>query len=105
MSKGYGTGVDGTTSFIAFITSDGKLKYDQSVIEKMPSTTGARRAEKIQLVKSGELSVISVAHDTDEESERSNPNSSVPDAELNLILSINSTIEKTDIIQTLPDSN
>ena len=105
MSKGYGTGVDGTTSFIAFITSDGKLKYDQSVIEKMPSTTGARRAEKIQLVKSGELSVISVAHDTDEESERSNPNSSVPDAELNLILSINSTIEKTDIIPTLPDSN
>ena len=105
MSKGYGTGVDGTTSFIAFITSDGKLKYDQSVIEKMPFTTGARRAEKIQLVKSGELSVISVAHDTDEESERSNPNSSVPDAELHLILSINSTIEKNDIIPTLPDSN
>ena len=49
ISKGYATGIDGSTPFIALTTSDGSLIFDQTINSKMPITTGAKRSEKMRL--------------------------------------------------------
>ena len=64
MSKGYASGVDGTTPFIALTTSNGTLIYDEEINLTMPNITSSRRAEPIKLVNSKTLSIVSVNHDT-----------------------------------------
>ena len=104
ISKGYGTGIDGSTPFIALTTSNGSLVFDDNINSKMPITTGGRRSEEIQLVNTEFKSFIVVAHDTDVEARRSDPASDVPAAELNIIQPISSNIKREDILPNLPDS-
>ena len=50
ISKGYGTGIDGSTPFIALTTSNGSLVFDDNINSKMPITTGGRRSKKFNLL-------------------------------------------------------
>ena len=102
MSKGYGSGVDGSTPFIALTSNQGTLIFDEQINEKMPVITSSRRAEIIELANSPTLSIISVHHDTHEESKRSDPDRTVPRSELTIIntKSVNTTLE--EIVPKLP---
>ena len=102
MSKGYGSGVDGSTPFIALTSNQGTLTFDEQINEKMPVITSSRRAEIIELANSPTLSIISVHHDAHEESKRSDPDRTVPRSELTIIntKSVNTTLE--EIVPKLP---
>jgi len=102
MSKGYGSGVDGSTPFIALTSNQGTLIFDEQINEKMPVITSSRRAEIIELANYPTLSIVSVHHDTHEESKRSDPDRTVPRSELTIIntKSVNTKLE--EIIPKLP---
>ena len=51
----------------------------------MPIITSSRRADVIKIANSPTLSVVSVNHDTHEESKRSDPDRTVPKSELTII--------------------
>ncbi len=64
MNKGYATGLDTRTPFIALsIDADGKLAFDAALNAAMPVTAGARRADTLTLAD-GRTAVVTVAHDT-----------------------------------------
>lgn len=64
MSKGYATGLDTRTPFIALTGASGTLKFDPSINASMPVTAGARREDSIHLLASGTDGVVTIAHDT-----------------------------------------
>ena len=105
MNKGYASGTDTSTPFIALSSGNGTLTYDDDINSIMPTTTGARRTEKIKLANSDLIAIVTAAHDTDLETNRNNPDSIVPEAELLIILPEGSSIQQSDIIPTLPDAN
>ena len=105
MNKGYGSGTDTSTPFIALSSGNGTLSYDDDINLIMPTTTGARRTEKIKLAGTDLTAIVTAAHDTDLETNRNNPDSIVPEAELLIILPKGSSIQQSDIISTLPDAN
>ena len=105
MNKGYASGTDTSTPFIALSSGNGTLTYDDDINSIMPTTTGARRTEKIKLANSDLTAIVTAAHDTDLETNRNNPDSIVPEAELLIILPKGSSIQQSDIIPTLPDAN
>ena len=102
ISKGYASGIDGRTPFIALTTEAGKLIYDEEINAYMPNITSSRRTEAIQLVNSETESIVSAHHDTEEESKRNDPDRKVPYSELTIISTMNSDIKHTDIIPRLP---
>ena len=101
MSKGYASGVDGTTPFIALTTSNGTLIYDEEINITMPNITSSRRAEPIKLVNSKTLSIVSVNHDTEEETKRSDPDRTYPLSELTIINTKSSEISLSEILPKL----
>ena len=102
MSKGYGSGVDGSTPFIALTSNQGTLIFDEQINEKMPVITSSRRAEIIELANSPTLSIISVHHDTHEESKRSDPDRTVPKSELTIINTVSYDVSLEETIPRLP---
>jgi len=102
ISKGYASGIDGRTPFIALTTEAGKLLYDEEINAYMPNITSSRRTEAIQLVNSETESIVSAHHDTEEESKRNDPDRKVPYSELTIISTMNSDTKHTDIIPRLP---
>ena len=65
MNKGYATGTDTRTPFIALSTSTGKLVFDATINAKMPVTAGARRADVLELAAEGDRdAIVTIAHDT-----------------------------------------
>ena len=102
ISKGYASGIDGRTPFIALTTEAGKLIYDEEINAYMPNITSSRRTEAIQLVNSETESIVSAHHDTEEESKRNDPDRKVPYSELTIISTMNSDIKHADIIPRLP---
>ena len=105
MNKGYASGIDTSTPFIALTSENGTLTYDEDINLIMPITPGGRRAEKIKLANADLTVIISAAHDTDLETNRNNPDSIVPESELLIILPKDSSLQQSDIIPTLPDAN
>ena len=105
MNKGYASGIDTSTPFIALSSGNGTLSYDEDINLIMPTTTGARRTEKITLANSDLTAIVTAAHDTDLETNRNNPDSIVPEAKLLIILPKGSSIKQSDIMPTLPDAN
>jgi len=101
MWKGYGTGIDTSTPFIAFTTKDGTLTYDVEINATMPITTGGRRSDLIQIGTTNPISAVTVSHSTEEESKR-NSDSTVPPSELILIQSSVSNNDRTSIFPKLP---
>ncbi len=101
MWKGYGTGIDTSTPFIAFTTKDGTLTYDAEINVTMPITTGGRRSDLIQIGTTNPISAVTVSHSTEEESKR-NSDSTVPPSELILIQSLVLNNDRTSIFPKLP---
>ncbi len=101
MQKGYATGVDGTTPFIAFTVKDGKLVFDSEINSLMPNTIYARHFDYIKIASTDSLSVITTNHATDKETSR-NSSSEVPPSELNLIQVSGSDNDRVSIFPKLP---
>jgi len=104
MFKGYATGIDTSTKYIALTSSNNTLIFDDAVNSTMPITSASRRSESINLVNSEYPAFVTVNHNTEQESNRGNPDSIVPPSELIIVQSILSTIKQSDIIPLLPDS-
>ena len=104
MFKAYSTGADTSTKYIALTTNGGSLIFDDDINATMPITSGSRRSEGIDLVNSDYPAFVSVNHNTDEPSNRGNPDSIVPASELIIVQSISSSIKQSDIVPELPDS-
>jgi hypothetical protein len=104
MFKGYATGIDTSTKYIALTTSNNTLIFDDTINSTMPITSASRRSESINLVNSEYPAFVTVNHNTEQESNRGNPDSIVPPSELIIVQSILSTIKQSDIIPLLPDS-
>ncbi|TFW08299.1 VCBS repeat-containing protein, partial [Oxalobacteraceae bacterium OM1] len=64
MNKGYASGIDTRTPFIALTTSGGTLKLDAAINAQMPVTAGARRAGTVELATEGKSAIVTIAHDT-----------------------------------------
>ena len=104
MNKGYASGIDTSTPFIALSSGDGTLSYNEDINSIMPIATGARQSQKIKLANSDLTAIVTVAHDTDLETNRNDPDSIVPESELLIILPQGSSIQRSDIIPALPDA-
>jgi len=104
MFKAYSTGADTSTKYIALTTNGDSLIFDDDINATMPITSGSRRSEGIDLVNSDYPAFVSVNHNTDEPSNRGNPDSIVPASELIIVQSISSSIKQSDIVPELPDS-
>ncbi|MDA8852354.1 VCBS repeat-containing protein, partial [Hyphomicrobiales bacterium] len=104
MFKAYATGADTSTAFIALTSSNGSLIFDDDINSTMPTSSGSRRSEGIKLVNSKYPAFVTVNHNTDAEDNRNNSDSIVPPSELNIVQSIFSSINQSDIIPSLPDS-
>ena len=102
MSKGYASGVDGTTPFIALTSNEGSVIFDENINAKMPIITSSRRADVIKIANSPTLSVVSVNHDTHEESKRSDPDRTVPKSELTIINTVSYDVSLEETIPRLP---
>ncbi len=102
MSKGYASGVDGTTPFIALTSNEGSVIFDENINAKMPIITSSRRADVIKIANSPTLSVVSVNHDTHEESKRSDPDRTVPKSELTIINTVSYNVSLEETIPRLP---
>lgn len=63
MNKGYATGTDTRTPFIALSVANGRLVFDATLNAAMPVTAGARRADDLELV-GGHAAVVTINHDT-----------------------------------------
>ncbi len=103
VNKGYATGLDNTTAFIALTASNGTLVFDETVNSEMPLTSGARRTEKIKLVNTQHDSFITVNTQQDSEANR-NKVGDVPQAELQLIQPLNILTTRDDFFPDLPES-
>ena len=101
MSKGYASGIDGTTPFIALSLKDGDLVFDNIINKLMPNTIGARHYDYIKIAGTNSLSVITTHTTTDTESNR-NENSKIPPGELNLIQDINAENNREFYFPKLP---
>ena len=64
MSRGYASGIDTRTSFLAFKNENGILSFSKELNDQMPVTAGARRAVPVTLKTNGVESYITVNHDT-----------------------------------------
>jgi hypothetical protein len=64
MMRGYSSGIDTRTPFIAFENVDGRLIYSNWLNSQMPITSGARRAVPVFLEKDKLESYVTVNHDT-----------------------------------------
>jgi hypothetical protein len=101
MMKGYATGIDGTTPFIAFTIKDSELVFDTEINSLMPNTIAARNFDYIKIVGTESLSVVTTNHATDQEAKR-NSNSEVPPSELILIQVSGADINRDSIFPKLP---
>jgi hypothetical protein len=64
MEKGYASGLDTRTPFLALTTASGRLVLDAAINAQMPVTAGARRADEVWLASEGREAIVTVAHDT-----------------------------------------
>lgn len=64
MSRGYASGIDTRTPFLAFENTNGILSFSKNVNDQMPTTAGARRAVPVALHDSSLESFVTVNHDT-----------------------------------------
>ena len=101
---GYASGVDTSARFVALTSSDNSLTYDKSINETMPTTSGARTSNPIQLANSETLSYVTTNHDTEQESNRDNPDRKIPYSELRIVQSVDSKIKQSEIIPSLLNS-
>ena len=101
---GYASGVDTSARFVALTSSNNSLIYDETINETMPTTSAARTSKPIQLANSETLSYVTTGADTEQESNRDDPDRKVPYSELRIIQSIDSDIKQSDIIPKLPNS-
>jgi len=101
---GYASGVDTSARFVALTSSDNSLTYDQAINETMPTTSGARTSNPIQLANSETLSYVTTNHDTEQESNRDNTDRKIPYSELRIVQSVDSKIKQSEIIPNLPNS-
>ena len=101
---GYASGVDTSARFVALTSSDNSLTYDEAINETMPTTSGARTSNPIQLANSETLSYVTTNHDTEQESNRDNEDRKIPYSELRIVQSVDSKIKQSDIIPKLPNS-
>ena len=62
MNKGYATGLDTRTPFIALTTANGRLEFNGAINAQMPATSGVRRAADIELAD-GHSAILTIAHD------------------------------------------
>ena len=93
MNKGYASGADTRTPFIALTTSaDGKLVFDTTINAQMPVTAGARRTAEIMLSAEGKMGVVTIAHDTHDGKL----------ADLTLTRPVAGKLDATSLIPTLP---
>lgn len=68
MNRGYMTGLDTRTHFLAFESKSGRLVLSPDLNEQMPITVGARRAEPVYLDYLGKEAFVTVAHETGDQS-------------------------------------
>ena len=101
---GYASGVDTSARFVALTSSDNSLTYDEAINETMPTTSGARTSNPIQLANSETLSYVTTNHDTEQESNRDNTDRKIPYSELRIVQSVDSKIKQSEIIPNLPNS-
>ena len=78
-----------------------QLLNDEEINLTMPNITSSRRAEPIKLVNSKTLSIVSVNHDTEEETKRSDPDRTYPLSELTIINTKSSEISLSEILPKL----
>lgn len=64
LNKGYSTGVDTRTPFRVLMNDKGRLTTDPQWQAEMPSVSGARRVEHIELASDRGNAIITVQHDT-----------------------------------------
>ena len=99
--KGYSSGINTQTPFIALSVQDGTVVYDEDINATMPMAAGGGRSAPIHLVVSDSLAWVSVNIYTDEISRRSeNDYDRVPPSELELITKIGSSVDRLEIFPT-----
>jgi hypothetical protein len=91
MNKGYASGTDTRTPFLALTTFNGKLVFDAAINAAMPVTAGARRADTIELAD-GHSAMVTIAHDTHDGKL----------ADLQLLREAPGALEVSDLVPTLP---
>ncbi|MDA9623547.1 FG-GAP-like repeat-containing protein [Rhodobiaceae bacterium] len=109
MWKGYASGVNTQTPFIALTVQNNTLIYDEDINLKMPIDAGAGRTAPINLVATDSLAWVAVNIYTDEESRRGNEDwDRVPPSELTLVQKIGSEVDPLTIfptpLQNAPDT-
>ena len=109
MWKGYASGVNTQTPFIALTVQNNTLIYDEDINLKMPIDAGAGRTAPINLVATDSLAWVAVNIHTDEESRRGNEDwDRVPPSELTLVQKIGSEVDPLTIfptpLQNAPDT-
>ena len=103
MWKGYQTGIDNRTPFIALTSNNGSLEYNSTINSTMPITSAARRAETIIIGPSEELAFVTVNTDLRNESVRFSTESAIP-SELKLLFSDQSLLDQSILLPRLPNS-
>ena len=103
MWKGYQTGIDNRTPFIALTSNNGSLEYNSTINSTMPITSAARRAETIIIGPSEELAVVTVNTDLRNGSVRFSTESAIP-SELKLLFSDQSLLDQSILLPRLPNS-
>ena len=103
MWKGYQTGIDNRTPFIALTSNNGSLEYNSIINSTMPITSAARRAETIIIGPSEELAFVTVNTDLRNESVRFSTESAIP-SELKLLFSDQSLLDQSILLPRLPNS-
>ena len=101
MWKGYASGVNTQTPFIALTVQNNTLIYDEEINSKMPIDAGAGRTAPINLVATESLAWVAVNIYTDEESRRGDEDwDRVPPSELTLVQKIGSEVDPLTIFPT-----
>ena len=99
--KGYASGVNTQTPFIALTVQNNTLIYDEEINSKMPIDAGAGRTAPINLVATDSLAWVAVNIYTDEESRRGDEDwDRVPPSELTLVQKIGSEVDPLTIFPT-----
>lgn len=106
MSKGYASGENTQTPFIALTSKNGTLHFDETANSKMPITSSAVEAEPINLALSESQLFVTVNIDTREVSARNGYKTDPAEfpSELIIVQPTNSTLEPLSIFPELPES-
>ena len=106
ISKGYASGENTRTPFIALVSQNDTLNFDAQINTMMPITSGAVEAEPIQIGASGHPFMVTVNIDTREVSQRNGYKTDPAEfpSELILVQSTASNFEVTSLFPNLPES-